>query len=327
VLDAETVSHADLAKADERVRRCEHEWHQAGAFRVDESQVEDALQFAQSRQVELDSAKAQSRRGLKLRYLNLVRLFSQSGLTRFGPGQIIGYSAAAICALSLAVSPFVFPTLASAMLGVLVVSVLGSLLLAATVFLLWPNNTKLLSYQRLHRQWAEAVGRVAALSPLAAEARKDYEGMRRAWELCDRLRKARRNRDEIAAVLSSARYQLLHADWRLMRGVEFEQFLQRVFESLGYQVQSTKASGDQGADLVVTGKGKKIAVQAKGYSDSVGNHAVMEVVAGMGFYRCGCCAVVTNSRFTRNAIDLARANDCRLVDGQRIRDLIEGRIY
>ena len=100
-----------------------------------------------------------------------------------------------------------------------------------------------------------------------------------------------------------------------------------MFESLGYQTQVTKASGDQGADLLVIGKGRKIAVQAKGYADGVGNHAVMEVVAGMNFYQCNSCLVVTNSYFTQAAISLAVANGCRLVDGAQIIELIEGRIY
>ena len=99
-----------------------------------------------------------------------------------------------------------------------------------------------------------------------------------------------------------------------------------VFEILGYQVQKTKASGDQGVDLVVSRGGASIAVQAKGYKNSVGNKAVQEVHAGMVFYRCGRCVVVTNSTFTSGARDLARATDCMLIEGSQIPDLIMGKI-
>ena len=116
-------------------------------------------------------------------------------------------------------------------------------------------------------------------------------------------------------------------DWRSLRGVDFEQFLSRAFEMLGYRVEMTKASGDQGADLIVTGKGARVAVQTKGYADSVGNHSVMEVVAGMNFYQCTSCVVITNSHSPRPRDNLAQANGCRLIDGARIPDLIEGRIY
>jgi hypothetical protein len=322
-----TVSPADLAEADERVRRFELEWRMAGGVWVDDARVADALHAAGKRQSELSAAKTQSRRGLALRYLTLVHLFFRSGLTRYGLGPILGYSAAAICALSIVSSPFLFPTLASAIRGGMAMSVAATIPLAGAVLFLWPTDDKLASYQRLEHARREAAGRAKALAPLAAKAREDYEATSRVRELCDRLRKARRDRDEIAALLKSEKYQLIRAEWRHMRGVEFEDFLQRVFELLGFRVQSTKTSGDQGADLVVSGKGMNIAVQAKGYAESVGNHAVMEVVAGMAFYQCSSCAVITNSQFTRNAIDLARANRCRLIDGSQIRDLIEGRIY
>jgi restriction system protein len=141
------------------------------------------------------------------------------------------------------------------------------------------------------------------------------------------LEKARQRREELAALLASVKYQLIHTDWRALRGVDFEQFLSHVFEMLGYHVQLTKASGDQGADLLVTGKGARIAVQAKGYADSVGNGAVQEVGAAMAIYQCTSCAVITNSRFTRLARQLAQANGCRLIDGAQIPGLIEGRIY
>jgi hypothetical protein len=323
----ETVSPADLARADECVRRCENEWRLAGGVWADDARVADALHAARKRQAELSAAQTQSRRGFVLKYLALVNLFSRSGLTRYGLGPILGYSAAAICALSIVASPYLFATLASAIRGGMALSVATTVLLAVAVLLLWPTDDKLASFQRLEQARREAAGRAEVLAPLAAKAREDYEATSRVRELCERLRNARRDRDAIAGLLKSEKYQLTRAEWRHMRGVEFEQFLQRVFELLGFRVRSTKASGDQGADLVVSGKGQNIAVQAKGYGDSVGNHAVMEVVAGMAFYQCSSCAVITNSQFTRSAIDLARATRCRLIDGSQIRDLIEGRIY
>ena len=60
---------------------------------------------------------------------------------------------------------------------------------------------------------------------------------------------------------------------------------------------------------MVTGKGRKLAVQAKGREESVGNKAVQEAVASMAFYGCDSCAAITNSRFTRAAIQLAQANE------------------
>jgi HJR/Mrr/RecB family endonuclease len=162
---------------------------------------------------------------------------------------------------------------------------------------------------------------------LFAQAKLQLEQARQHYVLGQRLADAKQALDELVALLNSARYQLIHTQWRLLRGVDFENFLHRVFETLGYQVQPTKASTDQGADLIVSGKGILLAVQAKGYEKSVGNHSVMEVTAGMQFYRCNSCAVITNSGFTRAARRLAHATGCQLVDGSQIPDLIEGRIF
>jgi restriction system protein len=140
------------------------------------------------------------------------------------------------------------------------------------------------------------------------------------------LEKARRERQEIAALITSVKYKLIHSDWRALRDDDLEQFVFQVFKMLGYNAQITNKP-DQGVDLVITGNGITLAVQAKGYLSSVGNHSVMEVVAGMSYYQCTSCAVITNSRFTRAAEQLANVNGCRLIDCSQIPHLIEGRIY
>ncbi len=48
-------------------------------------------------------------------------------------------------------------------------------------------------------------------------------------------------------------------------GYEFEDFLKNLFIKMGYQVEQTRLSGDQGADLVVVKFGEKTVIQAKRY--------------------------------------------------------------
>lgn len=43
-----------------------------------------------------------------------------------------------------------------------------------------------------------------------------------------------------------------------MNGYDFEKFLAEVFRTAGYDVEETKLSGDQGADLFATRFGKKL---------------------------------------------------------------------
>ena len=99
-----------------------------------------------------------------------------------------------------------------------------------------------------------------------------------------------------------------------MTGIEFEEFLKLHFERLGCNVKMTKTSGDYGADLIVTYKGKKIAVQAKRYNSKIGVKAVQEVIGSIRYYHANLGLVVTNSTYTPNAITLAKANDILLWD-------------
>ena len=85
-------------------------------------------------------------------------------------------------------------------------------------------------------------------------------------------------------------------------------------------------TGDQGVDLVVEKGVSRYAIQAKGYHNSVGNGAVQAAVAGMAHYRCNACAVITNSRFTVSAEELALSNLCKLIGEDQIPALVLGRL-
>jgi|688.fasta_scaffold271281_2 hypothetical protein len=132
-----------------------------------------------------------------------------------------------------------------------------------------------------------------------------------------------------AAFRKTVAYQcnaLYQRPWRDMRAAEFEGFLAEVLRSLGYDVEQTGQSGDQGVDLVAVKNGRRIAVQAKGYSGSVGNSAVQEAFAGMAHYGCHGCAVVTNSSFTTAAVSLAASTNCLLVHQGNFREFVFGEL-
>ena len=100
----------------------------------------------------------------------------------------------------------------------------------------------------------------------------------------------------------------------LMDGYMFEEFLSKLFEKMGYSAEVTKKTNDQGIDIVGKKNGRKVGIQAKCYSNNVGNSAIQEAVAGKSFYDCDAVMVVTNSYFTESAKKLARANDVILWD-------------
>lgn len=101
----------------------------------------------------------------------------------------------------------------------------------------------------------------------------------------------------------------------IVTGADFELYLKDLFCQLGYEVITTKASGDQGADLIISKNGIKKVVQAKFYSSSVGNKAVQEVIGAIKFYKADLGMVITNNYYTKSAIELASVNNIELING------------
>lgn len=118
----------------------------------------------------------------------------------------------------------------------------------------------------------------------------------------------RRRRQERLRLLRSG---ILDID--RMTGAEFEECLAGLFEAQGYAVRRIGRAGDFGGDLLLRKGGEEIVVQAKRYRGLVGVRAVQEATAARGYYRCGRAWVATNSRFTRAAVRLARANGVELL--------------
>ena len=103
-----------------------------------------------------------------------------------------------------------------------------------------------------------------------------------------------------------------------MSGQEFEKVVAELLRARGYQTKLTDWSGDHGVDIVAT-KGQAVwAVQVKKSSQPVSRRAVSDAVGGMAIYGCNGAMVVTSASFTAGAIELAEANDCELVPGERV---------
>lgn len=107
-----------------------------------------------------------------------------------------------------------------------------------------------------------------------------------------------------------------------MDGVQFEYYLKELFRSRGYSVEMTKTTGDFGADLVLKKEPKKIVVQAKRYSNSVGLKAVQEVISSIKMYDATEAWVITNSHFTKAAKELAEKNDVKMIGREQLVNMI-----
>jgi restriction system protein len=89
---------------------------------------------------------------------------------------------------------------------------------------------------------------------------------------------------------------------------EFEHYCAAVLREGKWKARVTRASGDQGADIVAEKRGVRIVVQCKKYSKPVGNRAVQEIVAAIAHEAAQRGVVVTTSAYTPAAVSLAASN-------------------
>lgn len=107
-----------------------------------------------------------------------------------------------------------------------------------------------------------------------------------------------------------------------MSGAEFEEFLRLRYKAEGYGVRKTPYTGDYGADLILKKDQQTIAVQAKRYKNHVGIKAVQEISAAKLHYEANEAWVVTNSFFTKAAAELARSNKVKLVNRDKLVEIL-----
>jgi hypothetical protein len=100
---------------------------------------------------------------------------------------------------------------------------------------------------------------------------------------------------------------------RVVSGTDYEKWCAGYLSRHGFrQIEMTKASGDQGIDIIATRQRIKYGIQCKFYDSPVGNSSVQEAYAGAAFYGCDRAAVMTNSTFTRGAVQLAEETEVDL---------------
>lgn len=114
----------------------------------------------------------------------------------------------------------------------------------------------------------------------------------------------KRNSERLAKI-GAVRFAIENGEYLNMSGESYENYVATRLKELRYHsIETTKASGDHGADIIAYAPdGVKCAIQCKYYSKPVGNKAVQEALAGMVFYKCDRAIVITNNAFTKQAIE------------------------
>lgn len=86
---------------------------------------------------------------------------------------------------------------------------------------------------------------------------------------------------------------------------EYERWCAGQLAKHGWQAEATRASADQGVDVVAVKNGVKVALQCKLHRDAIGNKAIQEVHAAAAFIDATHAAVVAPADYTRAARQLA----------------------
>lgn len=111
-----------------------------------------------------------------------------------------------------------------------------------------------------------------------------------------------------------------------LSGIEFERVCQQLVEKMGFETETTKASGDGGIDLIAYNhqpllSGKYI-IQCKRYSGSVGEPIIRDLYGVITSERANKGILMTTGHFTRSAIAFAEGKPIELIDGKKLNALL-----
>jgi restriction system protein len=103
----------------------------------------------------------------------------------------------------------------------------------------------------------------------------------------------------------------------------FELAVVDLLQVLGFEDVERLGAAGNGARILATEDGERIGVQVRRQSSAVGAGAVRELVDGMKEHDCSRGLVITNSFFSRQAIERAQASGIELWDRRALADFVE----
>ena len=111
-----------------------------------------------------------------------------------------------------------------------------------------------------------------------------------------------------------------------MSGIEFENLCQLLMIKMNFEVETTKASGDGGIDLIAYNhqpftQGKYI-VQCKRYTGSVGEPVIRDLYGVVMSERANKGILITTGTITASAFAFANGKPIELIDGDKLQSLL-----
>lgn len=98
-----------------------------------------------------------------------------------------------------------------------------------------------------------------------------------------------------------------------MTGYEFEDFIEKLFKKMRYRVRNIKHSGDEGVDLMAYKGRERISIQTKRWKNGLARSREVQIVLGtLVSKKATRSIIITTSRFTRQAVKLAKRNSSKI---------------
>ncbi len=112
-----------------------------------------------------------------------------------------------------------------------------------------------------------------------------------------------------------------------LSGIDFEKVCKRLLENMGFEVETTKASGDGGIDLIAHNyqpmvSGRYI-IQCKRYTGSVGEPIIRDLYGVITSERANKGILITSGTFTKQAQTFAEDKPIELIDGIKLNFLLK----
>ena len=143
----------------------------------------------------------------------------------------------------------------------------------------------------------------------------EQAGARREQEESERVRREN-ERQRKARVRQQQRQKIDH--WQSLDGIGFERELAALFRALGYRVESTPVSGDQGIDLILRKDGKLAVVQCKAHKNGVGPAVARNLLGSMVGYGAQSAVLACTGGFSRGVYEWVEGKPIWLLSMEEI---------
>ena len=224
----------------------------------------------------------------------------------FGQGELLGYGVLAVLVLA-------------AWLATLAVKKISALIKEVSARITRHQQGILMASPAVARIQLYEEARIARYQ--ARETNRERIEQQRAAE-----RAAERARREVERVHREAEQARLRKEvefWESLSGAEFERELASLFIRVGYQVEMTPMSRDEGVDLVLKRNGKIGIVQCKRYAQPAGPAIARELLGSMVAYHADYAVLACTGGFTQGVHEFVRDKELHLMSVHDIVQLSE----